>query len=115
MPSTRNPGRVAGLWCLLIVLGGPLRLIYIPSKLFVHGKAAATATNIAAHQWLFRFGIVNQLFGSVILIFLSLALYHLFKGVDRTLAVRVVILGGVMPALLNFVCALYPLLAKGNT
>jgi hypothetical protein len=70
MSSTRNPGRVAGLWYLLIVLGGPLRLIYIPTKLFVHGNAAATASNIAAHEWLFRFGIVTDLFCAVIGIFL---------------------------------------------
>jgi hypothetical protein len=103
MSSTRNPGRVAGLWYLLLVLGGPLRLIYIPSKLFVHGNATATASNIAAHEWLFRFGIVSDLFGAVILIFLTLAFYRLFKGVDQNLAVLVVILGGVMPALINFV------------
>src|SRR5260370_10548916 len=103
MPSTNNPGRVAGLWYLLLVLGGPLRLIYIPSKLFVHGNAAATASNIAAHEWLFRFGIISDLFGAVILIFLTLAFYRLFKGVDPNLAVMVVIFGGVMPALIDFV------------
>jgi hypothetical protein len=26
------------------------RLLYIPSKLFVHGNATATASNIAAHE-----------------------------------------------------------------
>jgi len=103
MTSTRNPGRVAGFWYLLLVLGGPIRLIYIPSKLFVHGNAAATASNIAAHEWLFRFGIVSDLFCAVILIFLTLAFYRLFKGVDQNLAVLVVILGGVMPALIDFV------------
>jgi len=103
MTSTRNPGRVAGLWYLLLVLAGPVRLIYIPSKLFVHGNATATASNIAAHEWLFRLGIVSDLFCAVILIFLTLALYRLFKGVDQNLAVLVVIFGGVMPALINFV------------
>jgi len=103
MPSTRNPGRVAGFWYLLLVLAGPVRLIYIPSKLFVHGNATATASNIAAHEWLFRLGIVSDLFCAVILIFLTLALYRLFKGVDQNLAVLVVIFGGVMPALIDFV------------
>src|SRR6267143_1334727 len=103
MTSTRNPGRVAGFWYLLLVLAGPLRLIYIPSKLFVHGNAAATASNIAAHEWLFRFGIVADLAGAVVLIFLVLALYRLFEGVDRNLAIQVVIFGGVMPALIYFV------------
>ena len=107
MTSTRNPGRVAGLWYLLLVLAGPLRLIYIPNKLFVHGNAAATANNIAAHEWLFRFGIVSDLFGAVILIFLVMAFYRLFKGVDQNLAVLVVIFGGVMPALLDLVSVVY--------
>ena len=105
MSPTRNPGRVAGFWYLLLVLIGPLRLIYIPDKLFVKGNAAATVNNIAAHEWLFRFGIVSDLVGGVILIFLVLAFYRLFKTVDRNLAVMVVIFGGVMPALLDFVGA----------
>jgi uncharacterized protein DUF4386 len=103
MTSTRNPGRVAGLWYLALVIIGPLRLIYIPSKLFVSGNAAATANNIAAHEWLFRFGMVGDLIGAVVLIFLVLAFYRLFKDVNQQLAVLVVILGGVMPALIYFV------------
>jgi hypothetical protein len=103
MSWTHNPGRVAGFWYLLLVLIGPLRLIYIPSKLFVPGNATATANNIAAHEWLFRFGMAGDLVGAVILIFLTMAFYRLFKGVDQYLAVLVVILGGVMPALLYFV------------
>jgi hypothetical protein len=94
---------VAGFWYLLLILLGPLRLIYIPSKLFVHGNAAATVDNITAHEWLFRFGIVGDLACGVILIFLVLAFYRLFKGVDQNLAVLVVIFGGVMPALIIFV------------
>ena len=103
MSSIHNPGRVAGFWYLLLCIVGPLRLAYIPSKLFVHGDAAATVNNIAAHQWLFRFGIVGDLIGAVTLIFLVLAFYRLFKDVDQYLAMLVVILGGVMPSLLYFV------------
>lgn len=98
-----NPGRIAGLWYLFIVLIGPLRLIYIPSKLFVKGNATATVSNIAAHQWLFRAGIVSDLIGGVALVLLTLAFYRLFRGVDQNMAVQVVIFGGVMPALLYFV------------
>jgi len=58
MSSTHNPERVAGFWLIVI---GPLRLIYIPGKLFVAGHATATVNSIAAHQWLFRFGIVGDL------------------------------------------------------
>jgi hypothetical protein len=102
-PMHDNPGRVAGLWYLLIVLLGPLRLIYIPNTLFVKGNAALTVANIGAHQALFRAGIVSDLIGSVVLVLLVLAFYRLFRGVDQNLAVQVVIFGGIMPALLNFV------------
>ncbi len=103
MTSPRNPGRVAGFWYLLLVLIGPLRLIYIPNKLFVHGDAMATASNIAAHEWLFRFGMAADVVGALVVVLLTLAFYRLFKGVDQQLAVLVVILGGVMPSLLYFV------------
>src|SRR5271167_3218679 len=92
MSSTRNPGRVAG----------PIRIIYIPSKLFVDGNATATANNIAAHESLFRLGIVSDLFVGTIVIFVALALYRLFKGVDQNLAVLMVILGGVLPSAIYF-------------
>ena len=80
MNSNRNPGRVAGFWYLLLVVFGPLRLIYIPSKLFVHGNASATINNIAAHELLFRLGIATDLACAVVLIFLTLAFYRLFAS-----------------------------------
>jgi hypothetical protein len=76
--------------------------MYIPSTLFVHGNASATANNIAAHETLFRLGIVGDLFCGTIVIFVVLALYRLFKEVDQNLAVLVVILGGVLPAAIDF-------------
>jgi hypothetical protein len=83
MTSTSKSARIAGFLYLLLVIVGPLRLMYIPSKLFVHGNASATANNIAAHEPLFRLGIVGDLFCGTILIFIVLALYRLFKGVDQ--------------------------------
>jgi hypothetical protein len=100
--SSRNPGRVAGFLYLLLVIAGPIRILYIPSKLFVTGNAAATAANIAAHQSLFRFGIASDLFVGTIVIFVALALYRLFQGVDRNLAVLMVILGGLLPSAIYF-------------
>ena len=101
MRLTENPGRVAGFLYLLL-LAAPLRLIYIPSTLFVHGDVTATASNIAAHETLFRLGMVSELFCGVALIFVVLAFYRLFNRVDRNLAVLVVILGGVIPACIDF-------------
>src|SRR5882762_347792 len=102
MSSTHNPGRVAGFLYLLLVLVAPFRLFYIPTIVLVPGNATATANNIAAHELLFRLGIVGDLFCGTILIFLVLALYRLFKGVDQNLGVLMVIVGGVMPATIDF-------------
>jgi Domain of unknown function (DUF4386) len=102
MTSTSKNARIAGFLYLLLVIAGPLRLMYIPSTLFVHGNASATANNIAAHETLFRLGIVGDLFCGTIVIFVVLALYRLFKEVDQNLAVLVVILGGVLPAAIDF-------------
>jgi hypothetical protein len=98
----KNPGRVVGLIYLLLVIGGPLRLMYIPETLFVHGDATATANSIAAHETLFRLGMVSEVFCAVVLIFLTLAFFRLFQEVDKHLATLVVILGGAMPATINF-------------
>jgi hypothetical protein len=94
--------RIAGLLYLALVIVAPFRLIYIPNTLYVSGNATATAHNIAAHELLFRFGIVSDLFCGSILIFLVLALYRLFKGVDQSHAALMVILGGVLPAAIYF-------------
>jgi hypothetical protein len=102
MTTTRNPGRVAGIWYLLLSVIAPLRLMYIPNKLFVHGNATATVNNIVAHERLFRLGIVGDLVCGVISILLLLALYRLFKGVDQNLAVLMVIFGGI-PAVIDFI------------
>ena len=49
MTSLSRNASIAGL-LYLTLLTAPLRLIYIPSKLFVTGNASATANNIAAHR-----------------------------------------------------------------
>lgn len=100
MHRVRNPGRVAGLWYLLLILLGPLRLLYIPARLFVPGDAAATVTNIAAHQRLFCLGIADDLIAALVLVLVTLAFHRLFVATDRYLAALVVIFGGVMPAVL---------------
>lgn len=102
MSWTKNPGRIAGLLYLLLVVAAPVRLLYIPSKLFVRGDATATANNIAAHELLFRLGIVSDLFCGTILIFIVLALYLLLKRVNQKLAVVMVIVGGVLPSAIDF-------------
>lgn len=105
MTSLSKKARVAGLLYISASAVGYLRLIYIDNALIVNGKAAATANNIAAHESLFRWGIVSYLVASVLFLFVTLALYRLLEGVDRGLAIVMVILGGLMVTPLFFVNA----------
>jgi hypothetical protein len=83
MRSPKNPGRFAGLLYVLTSFVGFFAMGYVPSKLIVHGNAAATASNIAASETLFRLGIAGELIGQAGFIFVALALYDLLKGVNR--------------------------------
>jgi hypothetical protein len=76
--------------------------MYIPSTLIVSGNASATASNIASHELLFRLGIITDLLCGVTIIFVTLALYRLFKDVNHSLAVLMVIVGGILPAAIDF-------------
>jgi hypothetical protein len=92
MSSAKNPGRFAGLLYLLTSIVGFFAMAYVPSKLIVHGNAAATANNIAASETLFRLGVTGELIGMAGFIFVALALYDLLKGVNRRHASLMVIL-----------------------
>ena len=92
MSSAKNPGRFAGLLYVLTSIVGFFAMGYVPGKLIVHGNAAATASNIAAHETLFRLGIAGELIGQAAFIFVALALYDLLKGVNRRHASLMVLL-----------------------
>jgi len=83
MSSIKNPGRFAGLLYVLFSIPGFFAIVYVPSKLIVQGNAAATASNIAASETLFRLGIAGQLICQAGFIFVALALYDVLKGVNQ--------------------------------
>src|ERR1035441_8131907 len=89
MNSGNNPGRVAGFLYLLLGFA-VVRLKYIPGALLAGRDAAETTKNIAAHELLFRFGIVSDLITATAAIFVTLALYRLFHGVSRSQALLLV-------------------------
>jgi hypothetical protein len=105
MKTGSNPGRVAGFLYLLTGFA-IVRLKYIPGALLAGRDAAERAKNIAAHELLFRFGILSDLITATAGIFVALALYRLFRGVSRSQAALLVILGGPMPAAVYFCNAL---------
>jgi hypothetical protein len=116
--SLSKNARIAGLLYLAVVAIAPFRLMYVPGALFVHGNAAATVHNIAAHESLFRLGIFSELLTGVATLFAVLALYRLFEGVNQTQAVLMVVLGALMQVPIFFINALNDvavlLLARGT-
>jgi len=108
MTLMKNPGRVAVL--LYVVASVPVffALMYVPSKILVRGNATATSANISAHEILFRLGIVAELTGQAMFIFVALALYELLKEVNRrhALAMLTLILVAIPIAFLNEVNSL---------
>jgi len=111
MSSTKNPGRFAGSLYLLASIVGFFAMMYVPAKLIVHGNAAATASNIAANETLFRLGIASELIGQAGFIFVAFALFELLKGVNRRHASLMVTLVVVQIPIafvneLNFIAAL---------
>src|SRR5689334_2269130 len=55
---------------------------YLPGKLIVRGNGAASAENIRAHEILFRFSILGDLFTHIILLCLAFLLYRLLSNVN---------------------------------
>lgn len=102
MDSIKKQAKRAGFLYLVLLVTAPIGLLIVPSKLIVTGDATATADNIRASETLFRVGIASELFGQVILIFLTLALYRLFKSVNENLAVLVVVLGALVSVPIAF-------------
>ncbi len=108
MRFAQNQGRVAGFLYVLASILGIFGLLYVPSKLIVDGNAAQTASNIAASETLFRLGIAAHLVGEALFVFVALALYDLFKAVNKrwALSMLTLILVAIPIAFLNELNAL---------
>lgn len=101
MDTTKRHALIAGTLYLLLVLVAPVRLVYIQNELFA-GDAASSVANIIANAGLFRFGMLTDLFCATLEVFLTLALFQLFRPFDRRNAVLMAVLG-LMPVPLYFV------------
>jgi hypothetical protein len=86
MHPTVKAARIAGAVYLSLVFTAPFTLLYVPGKLIVRGDATATASNVLAHETLFRLAIIGDLFTHVIFICLGIALYRLLSSVNKTWA-----------------------------
>lgn len=103
MNQIKRTARHAGVLYFLLALIAPIGLLYVPGRLIVYGDAIATADNIRTSETLFRIGLASELTHQVIVIYLVLVLYRLFKGVDEALAKQLVVLGALVSVPIMFV------------
>ena len=92
MTNENKISRLAGGLYLLVVATGLFSLIYVPSQITVPGNPSATASNIVAHEALFRAGIAAFLVKQVAFLLLPLALFRLLRPVQAVVATTMVAL-----------------------
>jgi hypothetical protein len=95
----RKKSRIAAFWYIVMGAPSPFVFFYLPSKFIVPGDATATIANITASPTLFRLGIVLNFISAIGFILCAIALYDLFKTVDK----------GQARAMVAFVAAYIPL------
>ena len=90
--SSTATARLAGLGYLILAICGGFAEFGVRQRFVVPGDAAATAQNLLANATIWRFGIVAELIGQVVFVFLVFALFDLLKVVHRKRAVTMVTL-----------------------
>ena len=111
-PMARITGVVYLLYFLTAVFGE-----FLLRGLVVDGDAAATATNILAHESLFRLGLATGLIATACYIAVTALFYDLFKSVNRSLSLLAAFFSLVGCAILAFgsVFQLAPLVVLGGS
>jgi hypothetical protein len=84
--SPRFQARIAGVFYLFTILARMLVEILVRNRLVVSDDAAATATNILAHEPLWRWGFAGDIIAFASYIALTALLYELFEPVNRSLS-----------------------------
>lgn len=86
MSATKHTARKAGWLYFAFLVIGVFNFFYIPDRIYVSGDATSTTRNILESEGLFRLGILSNLIGQIIFLFLGLLLYQLFEEVNKARA-----------------------------
>jgi hypothetical protein len=84
--SPRLKARIAGALWLIIIVASAFAEVFVRGRMIVGGDAAATATNILAHERLYRMGAAAVLIYLLCDIAVALICYELLKPVSRSLS-----------------------------
>lgn len=106
LKSPRFRARVAGVFYLLVFVMGGVALS-VGGNLVVQGDAAATASNIVAHESLFRLRFVADLIATACYVVVTALFYELFKPVSRRLSLVAAFVSVVGCAIGAVACTFY--------
>ena len=114
--SPRLWARIAGAFYLITIIMGVFAEVFVRGALVVRDDAAATATNILAHEPLYRFGLAADLIMIACYIVVTLLFYGLFKPVGRSLSLLAAFfsLVGIAVLAVNSLNHLAPLVFLGG-
>jgi hypothetical protein len=115
-PSPRLLARIAGVLYLITIIMGVFAEVFVRGRLAVRDDAAATATNILAHEPLYRLGLTADLVMLVCYIGVTLLFYELFKRVSRSVSLLAAFfsLVGIAVLAVNSLNHLAPLVFLGG-
>ncbi|PWL39643.1 DUF4386 domain-containing protein [Flagellimonas aquimarina] len=92
MGPNKKTAHLAGLLYFLVVITGIFSLLYVPSQLIVWSNPAETVENIKSSESLFRLEILSGLLCYIFFLLLPWVLYKLFKEINKSYAVLMVVL-----------------------
>ena len=104
--SPQFQARIAGVFYLLTIVTA-MFAISVLGRLVVDNDIATTATNILAHESLFRLGFAGFLIGTSCYVAVTALLYELLKAVNRSVALLAAFLSLVGCTLWVFGCVFY--------
>jgi hypothetical protein len=84
--SPRSRARLAGVLYLLTSVAAVFDQFLVLGRIVVHGDAAATSSNVLAHESMFRAGFAADLVMVACYVGVTAFFYGLFEPVDRTVA-----------------------------
>jgi len=113
--SPRLKARMAGLCYVLMLPTGGVAM-FVRGRFVVKGDAAATASNILAHESFFRLAFAGDLLVVAIYIVFTALLYDLLKPVNRSVSLLAAFFSIVGCAIQAFACLfeLAPLVVLGR-